>query len=220
MEMDDDDDFFVGGGNEIPGIEEPAESDELVKMRNRSYDVSVPSLAEEFRRSWNEKSEDDGYFLDNLLEEVRRSELDMEVFERNLKDELHKFYIICLGAQKKFPLKMKRLHDEICGTFPNENVEFISRNKFFARKEYFDEGIIETIDQCKAELKMTIEWERNEFVIKKMEAKHDTSGGITATFADVGNVRSSRRQLEFMEVREYITPARILNRLVEFRLKS
>jgi len=198
------DDFFVGGGSEIPGMDEyPEEPDETVKNKNRSYELTLQSLAEEFRRCWNENSAmEDGYFVDHLIEEVKRSELEVDVFERILKNVLCKFYTLYLEAQKKFPLKVRRIYDDICGTWPNENEEFIPRNKFFVRKEYFDERIQEAVELSKTELQLTIEWERNEFVIKKIDSK----GTVKTETGDAMNAK--RRQLAFVEVREYVAPAK------------
>jgi hypothetical protein len=207
METDEDDFFVGGGGSEIPGMDEyPEELDETVKNKNRSYDVTLKSLAEEFRRCWNEKSPEDGYFVDYLIEEVKTSELEFDVFERNLQSVLRKFYTLYLeaqiAAQRKFPLKVRRIYDEICGTWPNENEEFQDRNKFFVRKEFFDLRIQETVELMKTELQLTIEWERNEFVIKKTDSK----GNVKMETGDA--LSAKRRQLLFIEVREYIPPAR------------
>ena len=203
----DEDDFFVGGGggSEIPGMDEyPEELDETIKNKNRSYDLTLQSLAEEFRKCWNEKSPEDGFFVDYLIDEVKTIELEMDVFERNLQNVLHKFYTQYLEAQKKYPLKVRKVYEHICGTWPNDkdNEEFLPRNKFFVRKEYFDLRIQETVELIKTELQLTIEWERNEFVIKKIDPK----GTVKMETGDA--MSAKKRQLAFLEVRDSVHPAR------------
>ena len=212
MEIEDDGFFLGGGGGDlIPGVDdEPKVSIEAVKERNRSVDVTVASLADEFKRTWAEKNDEDGYFLDSLIEDVKsqKSEDEVHIFQTTLKKELCEYFEMCIKAQEKYPVKMRKLCEEIFSTFPSQLEEVVPRNKFFMRKDHFELLIQETIE-VKTELSLRTDWERNEFIIRKVDPSGRAMGTVKiekdAKFTPFSKMK---KQLEFVEVREYIPPVK------------
>ena len=202
VNADDDDGFFMTG---IPGIgdddDKADEFRETRKWRNRTANVLLEDLADEFRELADADDDMDHHFVDRLVEEVklrdesldesleysaRMRDLFSQMFAEKLKQIVDK-------RELNFPLPMGQLQSHICAYYPCPDVPSKSKNKNFMSPELFEQYIISTVEKNK-ELRLGYKWEDKNLVVYMI---HDPRRVRKERYLQATNVTDHVRKFDF-----------------------